>query len=284
MEHTWTFAAREADETVAGALTIEETRPRCSAHDGGLILYLRGVNLNPDSEPEDMVSIRLWITPRSIISVRRRKLIAVVHLREALEKAEGPARVGAFLVQLAEGLTERMDTVITELSDKVDLLEETSTDQTDGLRAKLADVRRTTIILRRYIGPQRDALAHLGVEGRKPDGDGATLLSADDQTGLRETVDRISRMIEEMDAIRERCAILHDQLTDHRAEEMNRNMMILSVVAAVFLPLGFLTGLLGVNIGGVPGTDYGGSFAIFCAGLAVLTGGLVWYFRKRGWL
>jgi len=231
-----------------------------------------------------MVSIRLWITHTSIISVRRRKLAAVVDLREAIERGESPATVGAFVTCLTDGLTARMNMVISDLSDQVDALEEASLDAENGLRTRLANVRRTTIVLRRYIGPQRDALAQLIIEGRKMHGETPPLFSTDDQVRLRETVDQISRMIEEMDAIRERCAILHDQLTDQRAEDMNRNMMILSVVAAVFLPLGFLTGLLGVNIGGVPGTDYSSAFAIFCAAILVMTGALVWWFYKKGWL
>lgn len=278
------FIATHIDEMVADALTIEETRPRCSAHNEGLLLYLRGINLNPDSKPEDMVSIRLWITPTSIISVRRRKLTAVAAIREAINNNNAPHSVGDFINQLTEGLTTRMDNVINELSDKVDELEASSIDGDKSLRGQLSHLRRTTIILRRYIGPQRDALTHLGIEGRRSFGGHGPLLSDDDYICLRETTDRISRLVEEMDAIRERCAILHDQLTDQRAEEMNKNMMILSVVAAIFLPLGFLTGLLGVNIGGIPGANYSGSFAIFCIGLLALTAGLFWWFKKKDWL
>ncbi len=94
--------------------------------------------------------------------------------------------------------------------------------------------------------PQRDALSTLAIED-------LPWLSERDRSQLREATDRITRLAEELDAIRERAAVVQDQLVERRAEAMNHNMMILAVVAAVFLPLGLLTGLLGINVGGMPG-------------------------------
>ena len=130
------------------------------------------------------------------------------------------------------------------------------------------------IVLRRYIGPQREALARLASEGFS--------FSDDVKSSLRETVDRITRLIEEMDAVRERCSVLNDQLADVRAEEMNRNMMVLSVVAAIFLPLGLITGLLGVNIGGIPGTE--NPFAFLCIFMVAMGVAITVFFRKLKWI
>ena len=265
------------DLVVAESLTLDETRPRCVRHDGGVLLNLRGVNLNPDSDPDDMVSIRLWVCGHLIISVRRRRLAAVVAMRESLDAGDAPKTVGAFLARLISDLTDRMAPVIDGLADQVDALEDASLDRVDGLRPDLAKLRRTTIALRRYVAPQRDALAHLIR-------DGANILQEEDAISIRETLDQVTRLVEEMDAIRERCGILNDQLADSRAEEMNRNMMVLSVVAAIFLPLGFLTGLLGVNVGGIPGAESPIAFAILCVLMLIIGGGITLLFKRLGWL
>lgn len=267
----------QTDQIVADSLTLDDTRPRCVPHNGGLLLNLRGVNLNPQSDPEDMVSIRMWICGQMIISVRRRKLMAVVALREALDAGKGPKSVSAFVTYLAEGMTERMTPVIDGLVDQLDALEEISIDKPQGLRAELADLRRTTIALRRYVGPQREALSRLGAEG-------GGVLNKDDQITLREIIDRITRLVEEMDAMRERCGILNDQLADQRAEEMNRNTMVLSVVAAIFLPLGFLTGLLGVNVGGIPGAENKYAFTLLCLMMVIIGGAITLLFKRLKWI
>lgn len=266
-----------SDMVVARALTLADTRPRADAHDGGVLLNMRGVNLNPGSEPEDMVSIRMWVTPRLIVSTRVRRLMAITAIREALEAGEGPASVSAFVTQLADGLTERMDKVVLDLADEVDDLEDQSLDGGHEMRGDVAELRRTTIMLRRYIAPQREVLSRLGSLGTK-------IFDEDGRISLRESTDRITRIVEELDAVRERAAILYDQIADRRAEQMNRHMMVLSVVAAVFLPLGFLTGLLGINVGGIPMADSPYGFAVVVGLSALIGGGLVWFFRRLDWI
>lgn len=94
----------------------------------------------------------------------------------------------------------------------------------------------------------------------------------------------MARLGEELDAIRDRAQIVQDQIMDARAEAMNPQMLILSVVAAVFLPLGLITGLLGVNVGGVPGATSPIAFWVLCAALVLMGGVQVWLFRKIGLL
>ena len=274
--HAWIEA--QSDAVVAHALNREDTRPRVAEHANGLILIMRGVNLNPDSDPEDMVSIRLWLTDRLVISTRMRRLMAVAEIVERFKAGQGPARPSDFICALAQGLTARMEPVLDELVDEIDDLEERSVDQASGLRSQLADVRRATIALRRYLAPQRDVLARLSVE------EGGPLTLPHVRISLREVADQLTRLVEELDMIRERSSILNDQMVDARAEEMNSAMLLLSVVAAVFLPLGFLTGLLGINVGGLPGENWPYAFALVCMLCLGVAGGLVVWFRKKGWL
>ncbi|WP_306249622.1 zinc transporter ZntB [Parvularcula sp. IMCC14364] len=271
------WIASTCDQFVTEALTRQDTRPRCTRHAGGLILILRGVNLNPDSDPEDMVSIRLWVTENLIISVRLRRLMAVVSLRDRMDANDPPPTTADFISYLAAGLTEKMDPVITSLTDKTDELEDRSIENQTVMRADLSELRRTTIILRRYVAPQRDALNRLSMEP-------VSFITDEQRIAVRETVDRIMRLVEELEALRERSIVLYEQLSDKRAEEMNRNMLVLSVVAAVFLPLGFLTGLLGVNIGGIPGANVPWAFGVFSVFLILISTALLWYFRKLKWI
>lgn len=271
------WIVKSIDNVVAEALTPEDTRPRYSQHGDGVLLSFRGVNLNAGSDPEDMISIRLWVTKELIVTVRYRRLAAVVAIREALERGAGPSTVGRFLSRLADGMTDRMAPIVDGISEEVDDLEERSLESASGLRDRLTELRRKTIVLRRYIGPQRDALARLG-------SDETGIMEARDKANLREVIDQVTRLVEEMDAVRERCGVLSDQIADQRAEEMNRNMMVLSVVAAIFLPLGFITGLLGINVGGIPGTESPYAFFIVCLIMSMIGGGITLLFRRLKWL
>lgn len=59
------------------ALIRPDSRPRTLDLPGGVLVILRGVNTNPGADPEDMVSLRLWIEPERLISVRQYRLLSV---------------------------------------------------------------------------------------------------------------------------------------------------------------------------------------------------------------
>lgn len=236
-------------EIAINALLAEETRPRIQQFENGYAINLRGVNLNPEATPDDMVSVRLWIEKNRIISVRRLKLLAVNAIREEYETATGPTSIGEFIGQLILGLAMRISSVVIDLDDALDELE-SSLDEIPNSkdREQLSTLRRQAISLKRFLSPQREALVqlvNLKADWLKPE---SALL-------IREAQDQTSRFIEALDAIRERAGLLHEEFTSQMAERNNRNTYVLTVIAAIFLPLGFLTGLLGINVGGVPGTE-----------------------------
>jgi zinc transporter len=244
------------DPLVAGALLAEDVRPRELRFDDALLVVLRGVNLNPGADPEDMVGIRIWLEPTRIVTVRHRRLMAINDLREALATGRGPTSPGQFLVMLSGRLIERVGPVIDDLVDEVDRLEDTVvTAHSADLRGALGSLRREAIALRRYLSPQREVMVRLAMEQ-------TSWLLADDKAYLREVGDRTTRFVEDLDAARERAGVVQDELNSRISDQMNRTMYLLTVVAAVLLPPSLLTGLLGVNVGGMPGTESPTSFAI----------------------
>ena len=265
------------DPLTLDALFAEETRPRILEFDTGTLLILRGVNLNADAEPEDMVSIRLWIDSSKIISVRKRRLKAVTDLRERIEAGVGPHNAGDFITQLTSRLFERMEPVFTELDELLDDAEERVMEAADTkYRSQITDIRKQAIVFRRYIAPQRDVIAALRVSDMP-------WLSELHKRRLQESLDRVIRYIEDIDTIRERAQIVKDELTNALSDKMNKNLYLLSVIAAVFLPLGFLTGLLGINVGGVPGVDDPSAFWVFSGFLSVVVALQILLFKRWKW-
>jgi zinc transporter len=143
-------------------------------------------------------------------------------------------------------------------------------------RGHIAAVRRQAIAIRRFLAPQREALNRLSAE-RTP------LLSSEHQLYLRESSDRLTRLVKDLDAARERAAVTHESLVSRNAEQSNQRIFILSVVAAIFLPLSFVTGLLGVNVAGILGADSPQAFLEVVVMMLAIGGGLWVFFRWRRW-
>lgn len=265
------------DNIIIGALLAEETRPRILEFEEGALMILRGVNLNENSEPEDMISIRLWVDAHRIISVRRRPLKTVQDIQKRLMEGKGPKSAGDFIVQLVGRLFERMEPVFSELDERLDDIEERVMEAPDTKeRQAITEIRKQAIVFRRYIAPQRDVISYLR-SSEQP------WLDQTHKRRLQEALDRVIRYIEDLDTIRERAQIVKDELANALADKMNKNMYVLSVIAAIFLPLGFLTGLMGINIGGMPGVDNAHAFWIFSGMLIVVVTLQTLLFKKLKW-
>ncbi len=267
------------DAITLAALTASETRPRATLYGETVLLNLRGVNLNPGAEPEDMVSLRLLLSASLVVTVERRELIAVDDVIGGLGRGPGPGGPGDLVARLALRIADRAEPVVAALNERIDDLEEDvqDTGAGGGLRGELADIRRMAIMMRRYMFPQRDALSSLEIED-------LGWLGLHSRARIREATERITRLAEELDAIRDRAQVVHDMVMDIRSEAMNRQMLLLSVVSAIFLPITFITGLLGINVGGIPGATSPLGFWSVAALLVAMALGLVGLFRKMGYL
>jgi zinc transporter len=247
--------------TVIYALTATETRPRSEAIEDGALINLRGP-AEGDAEGDKLVSIRAWVENGRAITVTFRHLAGLDSLKTQMEKGE-IKDPGDLISHLAMTITKRLDPIITDLGDEVDACETSiRPENAFETRRKIAAARSDAIVYRRFVAPQRAALSHLAELE-------CDWLEDDDRLHLREAADRFARMTEELEAVRERSALIHEQLTDLRSEQIENRALLLAIVALIFLPLTFVTGLLGMNVEGIPGAHEPWAFAAVC-GLCVL--------------
>lgn len=274
---TWLRESSGLDPVTAEALVSEETRPRCLPVGDGLLVNLRGVNFNPGADPDDMVSLRMWVEHNRLITLRREKLLAVEDVRNELLAGKGPKNAVGLLLRLAERLIARAGETVAGLDEAIDALEEeVLTRESHELRGRIAATRRTAIGIRRYLSPQRDAMNQLWAAQ-------ASWIQDQDRGRLRELADRVTRYVEDLDSIRDRAAVTQEELNARLAEQTNRTMYVLSVVAGIFLPLGLLTGLLGINVGGMPGTENPDAFWNVCFLLVAITVFEIALLRRQKW-
>lgn len=270
-------AAPNIDKHSLDAIFHTEARPRVLHLENGLLIILRGINLNDGAEPEDMMAVRFWINDKLMISLRYRRSKAVMQVAETLDKKMGPKNIGGVFSQINSTILSHMTTIISTHYERIDELEENVLDNPDRqLRIDIADVRKSAILLRRYISPQREAISQL----RNID---SAWLDNEDIRRIQEAQDTLTRHIEDLDSIRDRAQVVKDELMNSLSDKLNRNLYFLSVITAIFLPLGFFTGLFGINIGGMPGVDNDNAFYLFTAFLAGIVAIQIVLFRSLKW-
>ncbi|MEZ4360730.1 MAG: zinc transporter ZntB [Kofleriaceae bacterium] len=274
----WLTERSSVDPTAREALLDVDPRPTVTVFGDAVLLILRGVNLNRGAEPEDMVSMRLWAQSARIITMRRRPIRVLSELAAALERGAGPTSAAELLVRLLDRILEPVVACVASLDDEIGACEEHALAEASAdLRGKLTSYRRTAVSLRRFLAPQREAWTKLAAMQ-------LPWVNEDVREELTLASERLARSLEELEAARDRAAVTHEELNSRVGELTNKRLYVLSIITAVFLPLGFVTSLLGVNVGGVPGTKTSWGFWALCALFALLVVVQLRFFRRKGWL
>ena len=264
-------------ESLISALLADETRPRISNHGNGMLLILRGVNSNENSDPEDMVSTRLWIDEHRIISIQKRNLSAIDDVVKDIQQGHGPENSAEFLIMLTQKLMKTTASEVEIRTIQVDQIEDEVFDHGKvSPPEKISLERRKNIILQRFLRPQKEVLNPANSFPME-------WVKSENRAALFETYQGYLKISEDLDLNTERLRVAEDEITKYNHERLNNNMYRLSILSAVFLPLGFLTGLFGINIAGMPGVSAPNAFIVFCTLLLVIFGVQLLVLKRLKW-
>ncbi|MGD2129779.1 MAG: zinc transporter ZntB [Lysobacterales bacterium] len=274
----WLMDDSGLDETVVDAILQEESRPRTLVFGKGVLIVLRGVNLNPGADAEDMISVRTWLEPGRIITASRRRLRSLDDIEGLFEQKHGPDSPQSMLIELIDRLADYIADVIDKLEGEIEEAESSISDPDIIIHnSPFSLSRRRSARLRRYMAPQREALDRVSRLTND-------WFSAEQLAEVREQENRFTLMIEDLDLVRERALVAQEEFLGIVAHQQNTRMLVLSIIAAVFLPLSFLTGLMGMNVAGLPGTENPLSFWWLVLGMIGTAGAILVLFHFKRWL
>ncbi len=229
-----------------------------------------------DGDTDLLDTVRLYVDQRHIITTRIHALKAVDQLR----------------IEVRNGLPVRspMDIVFRFLEDVTDILDGHSARQAeivDGIEdlvlkdrflqesKELGGVRRLLTRLRRQVDAQRHALAQLA--HRSP-----TWFREEDKIELRRSIERLNAAFLDLDAIQERARLLQDEIAGRITNATNRNLYVVSLLTAIFLPITLISGIFGMNVGGLPWENQQGGFSwVIVVMLLTITGSLALLHWRR---
>lgn len=277
---TWLRSTSGLSQFVCDLMLEENTRPRLlTLPENELLLFLRGINLNPGAEPEDMVSVRIFAAAQRVISLRLRSLRATDELIASLNEGKGPKTASELLLYLAQFLTDKVQAVVSELTELVDDMEERidADERYMPEHGNMVHIRRRAAGLRRFLAPQREIYAQL-TRSKMP------WFLEDDADYWNELNNSLTRYLEELELTRERVGLVLEAEDRRLSERMNRTMYRFGIITGIFLPMSFLTGLLGINVGGIPGSENPYGFLCACLLMLVVAIGQMWLFKRLRWV
>lgn len=274
----WLQSELGITEWTAELLVSDQTRPRAYREKGSLTATLRDLNFNPGSAPEDMISLQLWSDGTHIVTLRRAPQQSPNEVRDELERGTGPRDAGAMVTQLVELMIDHLSHAVVEINASIDRLE---ADDTPGaLREKaheISKIRRECLALQRHLSPQHEALEQIAREAPE-------WFEEHDRREIVESIARLRRHLDDIDISKESAVVLQDELRARSQAIGQEATYKLGVMAGVFLPLTFFTGLLGSNVAGIPMAEHPLAFWGVVAACAAITAVILAIFWRLRWL
>ena len=265
-------------EPTAELLTSDANRPRAFTEGETLVATLRGINFNPGAEPEDMISMQVWCDGRRLITLRRHPLQTPREVVAMLDRGNGPPDAGATITLLAELLITRMSQSIVDMNAVLDELEHDDPEEhAERMLKQISTIRRNCLGLKRHMAPQHEALEQISR-------DAPYWFEDHDRREIAESIARLRRYLDDIDISKESALVLQDEIRARSLASSEHATYMLTIVAGIFLPLGFLTGLLGINVGGMPGMDDPDAFWAVVALCLFVFVALIVIFRRLRWL
>jgi zinc transporter len=265
-------------EPTAEMLVSDQTRPRAFREGEALVATVRDLNFNPGAEPEDMISMQLWSDGARIITLRRAPQQSPNEVSALLERGQGPRDAGAMVTQIVELLIDHLNHAIVDMNAMLDRLElDDSEVQVDQRVREISAIRRDCLALQRHMSPQHEALEQIGR-------DAPAWFEPHDRREIVESIARLRRHLDDIDISKESAVVLLDELRARAQAVSQVATYKLGVMAGIFLPLTFFTGLLGSNVAGIPYAGEPWAFWAVVGLCGAITAVILLLFWRLRWL
>ena len=241
-----------------------------------LIAVINDVHFDFSFEPSDISTLWINVTQQLVVTARRQPLRSVDRLRAAV-KDGAPLRSAAELLEhLLRAQADVLVDIVRDATARIDEIEDQLlASRLQPRRARLGALRRLLVRLQRLLAPEPAALFRLL---QHPPG----WMSDLDVQELRQASEEFSVVLHDMAALQERIKLLQEEIAAQVNEENNRSLFVLTIVTVLALPINIITGLLGMNVGGVPLAQHAHGFWIVVGIVATFTLAAGWVaFRKR---
>jgi len=252
------------------------------ANDSYLYVSLKMLHLGQHNAEIEAEHVSFILGENYLISFQEERTSDIfAPILQRIKASAGKTRTGGadyLLFSLVDLIVDHYLEVLEEVSERLELLESQILEgkHQDPI-GQLYNLKRQLTLMRKYVWPLRDILN----EGLR---ENTKLIKKTTYPYFRDVFDHIKQVIESIDTERELLTGLMDIHYSTLSTRMNSVMKTLTIYSAVFMPLTFIVGIYGMNFENMPELKSHNGYFYTLGGMAILTIGLLFYFRRRGWL
>jgi magnesium transporter len=273
-----------ADVLALHPLALEDVvnapqRPKSESYDEHQLVVVRMAMVTDDRVQLEQVAIVIGASYVATFQERDGDVLDPV--RQRLRQGRGPIRgagAGYLGYAIIDTVIDGFYPVLEHVGDMLgDLEEEVVEHPSRATLRRIYAIKRQLLQLRRAVWPHRDVLTSLVRDEN-------SFVSAGDRIYLRDTSDHAMQLLDVLEAYRETVSGLLDVYLSSESNRTNEVMRVLTVMASIFIPLTFVAGVYGMNFEAMPELHSRIGYPIVLGVMFVVGGGLLWKFRRLGWI
>ena len=253
---------------------------RLETFEGSSLIVTQFLQLDPDHRSPELVQLGLVQNREVLLSFRERPGPVFDPILERLQRPTSRLRSEAldYLLQaLLDVAVDGAFPVVEALADRIDDIEDRIlAGQGQNLMIEIHGQRRALITLGRLLWRQRDLLGRMLREEQ--------MFRRETQVHLREIHDRSMQLLDLVETTRELASSLVEMQLSISANRSNQIMKTLTIMASIFIPLTFIAGIYGMNFERMPELSWPLGYPLVLLLMLAVALGLLWWFRRRGWL
>ena len=258
----------------------EPQRPKAEEYPAHHFMILHMLRLH-DGQKVASTQLGLFIGRSHVLTFHEGPAECLEPVRRRLQSHQGQIRdCGADYLGyvIMDAVVDAYFPVVEMLGDRLETLEELALHApTLTTMRRINRIRKALRDLRRMLWPTRDAINRLLR-------DSSAFVSERTRLHLRDIYDHCVQMAEVTETYREFAADLVNTYHSGAANRSNEVMKVLTILASIFIPLTFLTGIYGMNFEFMPELHYRWSYFLLLGTMAALAAGMLLLFRRRGWI
>lgn len=267
--------------------TIEEDRERAKLVERRdyFALVVHGLVFDSATDEAETPKLDIVFAPGYVITVHRASLPWLEKLRDDVRSDTSDENIMArgmpyVLHAVLDALTDSYFPILDDIDDIVDQLEnDTVTSTSNTVQQRIFRLKRALAQMRRVVSPQIEVTTALITRTGE-------VIPRESEAYFADIRDHLVRAFEVIDSYRDLMSGLLDVFLSTVSNRLNSVMKQLTIIATIFLPLTFITGIFGQNFGHSPQVDHDGglNFWLVLAGMALITTGQLLYFKRKGWM
>ncbi len=262
-------------------------RPKLETSENHLFLVLKMLYCNPDNGEIRSEQFSFVVGNNFVISFQERIGDVFEPVRDRIRKTEPRVRfmnADYLAYTLVDAIVDSYFSVLETLGERIEGMEDILVnDPRPEHLETIHELKRELIVMRKAVWPLREVVG--GLERIESD-----LIKDVTRVYLRDLYEHTIQVIDTVETFRDMVSGLLDIYMSSISNKMNEVMKVLTIMATIFIPLGFLAGVYGMNFDtaaspfNLPELGFRFGYLMFWGLVVLIGGGLFVFFKRKGWL